>query len=258
MPLDVHTGYEHSVVSPDGTRIATVQHSFEGQDLWVYDVSTGRGQKVTEDFVIQSHVWLPEGDRIIVGSNHEAPTNIYSVSADGSGEPELLLASDEWDYPTSVTPDGQKVVFARGYGGQNANHFEIWEMATSGDEPPVPLLQGEFKRRNPEYSPDGSWLAYWSEESGTQEVYVQPYPGPGPVLPVSVGGGTHPVWAPDGLRLFFIQGDQVMAAPFDSSNPPAPLGLSVPAFEARFIGARSRVQHYDFARDGRMLPSLPR
>ena len=154
LPLDVHTGYEHSAVSPDGTQIATVHHSFEGQDLWVYDVSNGRGQKVTEDFVVQSLVWLPEGDRIIVGSNHENPTNIYSVSADGSGEPELLLASDEWDYPTSVTPDGQKVVFARGYGGQNAARFEIWEIATSGDEPPVPILQGELKRRNPEYSPD--------------------------------------------------------------------------------------------------------
>ena len=252
LPLDVHTGYEHSAVSPDGTQIATVHHSFEGQDLWVYDVSNGRGQKVTEDFVVQSLVWLPEGDRIIVGSNHENPTNIYSVSADGSGEPELLLASDEWDYPTSVTPDGQKVVFARGYGGQNAARFEIWEIATSGDEPPVPILQGELKRRNPEYSPDGNWLAYWSEQSGTREVYVQPYPGPGPVLPVSVGGGTHPVWARDGSRLFFIQGDQVMAAPFDSTDP-SPLGSSVPAFEAGYIGARSRVRHYDVARDGRML-----
>ena len=82
----------------------------------MYDTISGAELKLTEGFVVQSFVWTLDGTRIIFGSNHEAPTNIYSVLADGSGDPELLLASDEWDYPTSVTQDGQKVVFSRGYG----------------------------------------------------------------------------------------------------------------------------------------------
>ena len=141
-------------VSPDGRRIAVRGLSESGWDLYVCDAITGRRQRLTQGFVLESYVWTPDGRRIIVGSHHEAPSNIYSVLADGSGEPELLLPSDEWDFPTSVTPDGRKVVFSRGYGGQYSAHFEIWEVAISGNKPPVPLLQGEFRRRNGEYSPN--------------------------------------------------------------------------------------------------------
>ena len=170
-------------VSPDRRRIAMAVRE-AGLDLWVYDAISGRGQQLTHDLVVQSLVWTLDGTRIIFGSNHEAPSNIYSVLADGSGEPELLLPSDEWDYPTSVSADG-KILFSRGYGGQNSAHFEIWEVAISGDEPPVPLLQGEFQRRNPELSPDGNWLAYRSDQTGTREVYVQRYSSSGAVFPVS-------------------------------------------------------------------------
>ena len=238
-------------LSPDGRRIATTIRE-AGLDLWVYDAISGAESKLTEGLVVQSFVWTPDGSRIIFGSNHEANSNIYSVLADGSGDPELLLASDEWDYPTSVTPDGRKVVFSRGYGGQNSTHFEIWEVAIGRDEPAVPLLQGEFQRRSPELSPDGNWHAYWSTQTGTRDVYVQRYPISGPVFPVSVGGGTHPVWAKDGSRLFFEQGTQVMAAPFNPDNP-VPIGSPTPVAEAGVSGAPGRLQQYDVARDGRLL-----
>ena len=137
-------------------------------------------------------------------------------------------------------------------GTANSTHFEIWEVAIGRDEPAVPLLQGEFQRRNAELSPDGNWLAYWSTQTGTREVYVQRYPSSGPVFPVSVGGGTHPVWARDGSRLFFEQGTQVMAAPFNPDNP-VPNGSPTPAAEVGVTAAASRLQNYDVAEDGRLL-----
>ena len=252
LPLPVGT-HESLAVSPDGKQIASVNHGFEGQDLWVYDVVSGLGQKLTQGFVVHSLAWTPEGDRIIFGSNHEAPANIYSVSADGSDDPQRLLDNEEWDYPWSVSSDGRKVVFERSFGGHRAEHSEIWELDLGGGEEATPLLQGNVTRRNPEYSPDGHWLAYQSNESGTREIYVQPYPNPGRVVPVSAGGAANPMWATDGSQLFYVQDSRVMAVPFDPGGA-GPIGSPTVVFESDWVIASGE---QDTAPDGRLLLRKP-
>ena len=97
-------------VSPDGRRIAVTVVADQGQDVWVYDAVSAAGLRLTQGFAVRTPIWTPDGSRIIFDSSHESIGDIYSVSADGSGQPEVVLASDAADFPTSVTPDGRMVV----------------------------------------------------------------------------------------------------------------------------------------------------
>ena len=183
-------------VSPEGRRVAaTIQSGFSGGQIWVFDAVDGRERTLTQGYSVRGLAWTPDGSRIIFGSSHDGVSNLYSVLADGSGEAEVLLESDEWDYPSSVTPDGSKVAFQRSVGGPSTNRREIWEMTIDGDEPAVPLLEGRGWRSSAHYSPDGKWLAYSANPTGALEVYVQSYPGLSGVQPVSVGGGQRPLWS---------------------------------------------------------------
>ena len=238
-------------VSPDGRRIA-VTGGGEGRDLWVYDAVSAAGLRLTQGFTVRTPIWTLDGTRILFSSSHESVGDIYSVSADGSGQPTVVIASDAADYPTSVTPDGRAVVFIRLPDGAGTPHREIWEVALDGDEPPVPLLQGEFARGNAEYAPDGNWLVYRSDQSGEMEVYVQPYPGPGPVVPASIGGGDDVMWAPDGARLFYRLDDQMMAVTFDSSDP-VQIGPPTAVFEGSYFAQPDGVRQHHIAPDGRFL-----
>ena len=183
--------YIYPSVSPDGRRVAVVVAD-QGRDLWVYDTVSAGGRQLTEDLIVRSPVWTPDGSRIIFMSfDGSTGSTIYSVPADSSGPPEPVFASGDTAFPTSVSPDGRTMAFTRLTTrlDMGTRRREIWEVAISGDDPPVPLVQGGGARRgNAEYSPDGNWLAYQSNQSGVMKVYVQPYPGPGPVLPVSIGG----------------------------------------------------------------------
>ena len=236
---------------PDGQRIAVVLGSNSGGDLWVYDAITGAGLLLTQDDLVRGMAWTTDGIHIIFGSNQGASWNLFSVLADGSGDPELLLTSEEWDTAVSVTPDGQTLAFARKPEGL-AGRTEIWERAVDGDGPSMPLLQGEFRQPDIQYSPDGNWIVYQSDESGAFEVYVQPYPGLGGVLPVSVGGGSGPMWAAGGSRLLYRHDDQMIAVPFESSAS-RPIGSPAMLFEAAYRLARNDRPQYDVAPDGRLL-----
>ena len=251
LPLPARTYFDPRV-SPDGRRVAVTVVADQGQDVWVYDAVSAAGLRLTQGFAVRTLVWTPDGSRIIFYSAHESVGDIYSVSADGSGQPEVVLASDAADFPTSVTPDGRTVVFSRFPDGVGTPHREIWEVALDGSEPPVPLLQGVFARGNAEYSPDGNWLVYRSDQSGEMEVYVQPYPGPGPVVPASIGGGNDVMWAPDGSRLFYRLDDQMMAVTFASGDS-VRIGSPTAIFAGTYFAQPNGVRQHHVAPDGRFL-----
>ena len=236
-------------VSPDGRRVAVCVGDFGGGDLWVYDAISAAELRLTQGYAVRNPMWTPDGSRILFGSNQGDGWNLYSVMANGGGEAELLVVSEQWDAPTSVTPDGRTVAFTRSDGMRGRR--EIWEVGVDGDDPPVPLLQGEFIE-NAEYSPDGNWLAYESDESGATEVYVQPYPGPGGVLSASIGGGRDPVWAADGSHLFYRLDNQMMAVPFDTGDP-APIGAPRALFESAYVPSIIGGRQHHLAPDGRFL-----
>ena len=245
--------YANPRLSPDGTRIAATVAG-ETNDLWVYEASSGAGQRLTlGEGNANTPVWTPDGTRVVFALLDDSATfNIHVVPADGSGMPARLTNSEQFDYPTSVSPDGRTVLFTRIVGGLATPHREIWEVSLDGEQEATPLLQGEFARGNAEYSPDGRWIVYRSDQSGITQVFAQPYPGPGPTVPLSIGGGDAVTWSLDGSQLFYRLGSQMMAIAVDTSesfeaSPPVQL------FEEPYYGTRGGVRQYHVTPDGGFL-----
>ena len=249
LPLPVRQ-YFGPRLSPDANRVAVSIFDGESWDLWVYDVRSGAGLRLTHEGGNPGMlpIWTPDGERIVFRSLASGPGDLFWVAADGSGAPEPLVTSDASDASTSVSPDGRTVVFTRNLGPE---HGEIWQVPLEGERTATPLLQGPFVRGNASISPDGRWLAYRSDESGEFEIYLQPYPGPGPKTPVSIGGGQNVVWSSDGSELFYRAGLNVMAVAVDTEPT---LRVSAPRAlleSAHFFTPGAR--QYHVAPDGRFL-----
>src|SRR5262249_33976650 len=137
--------------------------------------------------------WTPDGKRVSYFSTVRAKNGIYSVAADGSGQPELVLATEAAPSTMSWTPDGKSLVYSD-FGGDTRS--DIWILNGTGpDAQRRAFLQTPFSETNPQVSPDGHWLAYHSNESGRSEVYVQPFPAGGAKVQISTQGGAQPKWA---------------------------------------------------------------
>jgi hypothetical protein len=136
--------------------------------------------------------------------------------ADGSGSEETLLPTEIVPNPTSVSTDGRVLVFSR---ADPKSGNDIWALPLDGERKPVPYLQSRFAEMAPILSPDGRWIAYFSDESGRSEVYVQPFPGPGGKWLISSEGGSNPVWARNGRELFYRNVTRMMAV--DITTDPA-------------------------------------
>ena len=253
--------YSQPRLSPDGTRLA-VRVTGDGQQLlWVYDVATGAALRLTNEATVWAPVWSPDSRRILFGWNLGGGAfELYSVPADGSGEPEPLSPDDVspfGDFPTSLTPDGRTLIFARQFSQNYRDHLEVWELPLDGDGGPRPVIEGAFSRGTAELSPDGDWLVYRSNQSGQHEVYVQPYPGPGPTLPVSIGGGYGPVWSVDGSELYYRWESSVMAV--DVTIDGSTIEISTPreVLQGEYFSGGGGTREYHLAPDGRLLMQSP-
>src|SRR5262249_2809174 len=155
-------------------------------DIWVLDIARGVPTRLTFDGTADNPVWTADGKRLIYGSGQEGKRGIYSVPADASSAPELLLGLAEGrPVPTSVGADGKTIVYTL----QISNTRPRIMVFTQAGEP-RPLHDAPFMEGNGQLSPDGKWLAYESMESGGQEIYVQPFPGPGAKVRISQQGGS--------------------------------------------------------------------
>ncbi len=177
------------------------------------------------------------------------------MPADGSAAVEsLLLTGDEdtiGDFGTAVTPDGRTLLFTRDFGGA---HAEVWQLPLEGERTPTPVLEGEFSRGNAETTPDGNWLAYRSSESGEEEVYLQPYPGPGARVPVSIGGGRGLLMSPSGSELFYRLGTAVMAVDLSIDSDGVRTGAPRELFGGDYVAAAgANPREYHVGSDGRFL-----
>jgi serine/threonine-protein kinase len=192
-------------LSPDGKRVA-VQ---EGNDVWVYDVERGTRTALTRSGGTDP-TWHPDGQRVTYAS---APSgshmSLYTVVADGSEDSQLLFTAEHPAFPHSWSPDGSALAF---YQVSPTSARDILVLRKSDNAFVADsFLVTRYNERSPVFSPDGKWIAYTSDESGTDEIYVRPYPGPGGKWTISRGGGREPVWSRDGRSLFFRRGSQVLA-----------------------------------------------
>jgi Tol biopolymer transport system component len=158
-------------------------------------------------------VWSPDGSRIVFQVNNDS---IYRKPANGADGEELLLSGILNGRPQDLSRDGKFLVYLQTGGNTGA---DLWLLPLEGDRKPFPYLQTPYDEAEAQFSPDGRWMAYASNESGQAQVYVQTIPAGGSKFQVSNTGGFQPRWRRDGKELFYISGDRkLMAVPVKIGN----------------------------------------
>ena len=222
--------YDDPHLSPDGQRLAVQIGPAGNSDIWIYHIPRETLTRLTfEGGNIPR--WMPDGKRVAFGSRRAGgPENLFWKPADGSGPAEQLMESERVQLPSSWSPDGQVLAFEEFH---PTTEIDIWVLPLQGERKPRPFLQTRFIERAAVFSPDGHWLAYVSNESGRNEVYVQPYPGPGGKWQISNEGGNEPLWAKNGRELFYRDGDKMMAVPV-TTQPNFRAGTPTLLFEGQY------------------------
>ena len=228
-------------LSPDGTRILLSRPLAVGSvpDLWVYDLEGGTQIRATDELAEEWWaIWNHDGERIIFQSNRDgSKSSLFSMPWDGSEPPERITDSDGYQFPYSVTPDGQVLAYIESDDVQG--QFDIWTLNLNGGHTPRPFLQTEAFETNPAFSPDGRWMAYTSNESGRFEVYLRPYPGPGSSRQISTDGGHQPLWSREGDALYYRWRGQVLMVPLQT-EPELTVRQARVVFEGRYTNTRGQ------------------
>ncbi len=168
-------GYAQPDVSPEGGRVAVREGVAAQGDIWIYDRNRDSSPLLPFDPANEIMPrWSPDGQRVVFASNREGGThNLFWKAADGTGAVERLTTSPNNQFPTSWSRDGQRLLFHEVNPDTQA---DLWVLSLEGEPTPELLLQTEFNEQHPALSPDGRWVAYQSNASGGNEVYVRPFP----------------------------------------------------------------------------------
>jgi serine/threonine-protein kinase len=207
---DDRRGFRHPEISHDGTKIAVTVDPRPSQ-IWIYDISRRSWSRLaTEDHSLEP-IWTPDDQRVIYSSG-----DLFSRAADASSPAERFLERDGAQYATSWSPDGKTLLFNKGQPGDGTK-YDIWAMRIG--ERPYPLIVTPNNEMSARVSPDGKWIAYDSDESGRQEVYVRHFPNvDGGKWTISTGGGRQPQWAPNGRELYYALGSAIYAVSVDTKG----------------------------------------
>jgi eukaryotic-like serine/threonine-protein kinase len=265
--VDARAAYEDPALSPDGRQLAVTIVSDTGSDIWIVDLARATRVRFTTGGTSAFPLWSTDSSKVAYQSTVPGSSNLFWKPLNG-GEAQSFLsgasaASPSWpnaaanllpgtlptlsgggpQFPSSWTSDQSVLAF---HERKPSGDRDIWTV--SEGSAPVPFLLTPFDERSPKFSPDGKWIAYVSDESGRNDVYVQPFPGPGAKWLVSTDGGVDPVWSHDGRELFFRRDDHMMVvsvvarAEFSASRPK-------PLFDIRF-DAGANGPNFDVSRDG--------
>ncbi len=210
-PVSIALGnYSQPAFSPDGRRLAVIGGHYQGSDIWVHDFSRGTFTRLTTNPTDdESPVWTPDGRRITFSSNRAGVMDLYEIPADGSAPEKSVLVRPGAQMAQSWLPDGKVLLFLEGPAAAPGN---LWVMTREGSNAPLrAFLESPFKERCAQFSPDGRWVAYTSDESGRDEVYVRPFPAGSGKVQISVDGGDCSRWARNGRELFYQSGNKLMA-----------------------------------------------
>ncbi len=244
--------YQTVAISPNGSRLAFDIQDGANRDVWIYDLMRHTLNRLTSDGRSRFPIWAPNGKRAVFQSREAGERQIFGLIADGSGEPELLGTLEDTTYwMTSCSPDGKEMLVTT-YDPNSKLLHDIWVVPLEQSEKhrPRPFIQRDNMQRQGVWSPDGRWIAYTSDETRWWEVYVEPYPGPGPKVMISTEGGQLPVWSRDGKELFYRWGDRMMAATVETQPEFKVTGTEV-LFKGRYL--TNEYHNYDVAPDGRFL-----
>ena len=205
--------YRFARISPDGTRLA-VQATEQGNtDVWISELARGTFTRLTTDPAGDfGAIWTLDGEEVVFASNREAGgIGLFRRASDGTGAVEHLttVEGSRTLLPRAWSPDGRQLIFS--YTAGTSSNIGVLSLE---EEPSwEPLLQSEANERRPTISPNGEWIAYASDQSGQEEIYVERFPQLGQRQQVSTGGGAGPRWSPDGRELIYASATALFAVP---------------------------------------------
>jgi Tol biopolymer transport system component len=205
----IRSSLHHPRFSPSGDRIAFVrtEGGYGGGNVWVYSLARGTARRLSFEGPSSDPAWTTDGRSIgysAPGEGEGSFASLYLRAADGTGSAEQILAGDDHLWQLDFAPGDREVVMY--------SYGNLFRASLDSDSGPVPLMQTEFLIGDFTLSPDGRWLAYRSDESGIDQVYVRSYPDMGSPTVVSIGGGSAPAWSGDGSEIFYLGRSRMMAA----------------------------------------------
>lgn len=238
-------------LSRDARKIAIDLYDIPSRnaDVWLQEVQRGVRTRFTFDPAIDwQSLWSPDGAWVVFTSQRKGSGDIYKKSASGASNEELLYESPLVKAATDWSSDGKFVLFNTS--GDPKSKGDIWILSMTGERKVTPFLQTEYNEINARFSPDMKWVAYQSDASGKNEIYVRPFPGPGAQWQVSANGGSAPMWNRNGKEIFFLNGGRVMSADVNGSGATFEIGRIKLYFDPQSVGG---VNVFDVSDDGQKI-----
>jgi serine/threonine protein kinase len=251
-------------ISPDGTRIAAEIYD-ETTDIWIWDFARETLRRLTFDspggagMGAGMSVWTPDSRQIIFEARATGMPSVYKQAADGTGTVERLSTSATPQWSTSITPDGRWLSGFEQVPRTVSNIFflPLTRAPVQPGSPVEPLAETRFKGTMADFSPNGRYFAYQSEESGRNEIYVRPFPRvDNGRWQVSTAGGTRPVWARSGRELFYLDASNTLTVvPVGTSDPTISIGSPAKVFDNKYAEPNPS-RHFDVSADGKRFLML--
>jgi eukaryotic-like serine/threonine-protein kinase len=232
---------------PDGSRalLNVTDHRLGVVSLWVYGLTRDTATRLTFSPANESNpVMSPDGSRVFFASDAQGQLDIYRASADSSEAPALVIAAKGTQTPNDVSPDGSLLLYTSNETAIETKQ-DLYVLPLSGGAKPRPFLRTPAIENDARFAPDGKWVAYSSDVTGTNQIFVRPFPGPGAPRQVSTRGGRMSRFSVDGKRLYWVDGTKLMAADFHSDG-----STSEPAVA---FDVREQIDSYQLASGGRFI-----
>ena len=237
---DAVRNYANPRLAPDGNRVVV-----QADGLWIQDLLRATFTRLASKDVVTNGfpIWTHDGRQVI----YRTASGMQVQDVDGSGRSRVIEGTSEFDYPGAVTPDNQTLVFLRSTQGTS---FDIYALSLTDPGKILTILKTPAYEGGARLSPDGHWMTYVSNESGPNEIYLRPYPGPDRRWQISSQGGSQPLWNPNGREIFYRNADKMMAVDITTS-PDVKLSPPHLLFEGRYaFGSGITIANYDVTHDG--------
>jgi Tol biopolymer transport system component len=252
--LGEQADYSDVELSPDREQAAVSVLNAENRsrDIWTFDVARGTRTRLTLDPTDEYAVaWSPDGKQIVFNGRPKGYLDLYERTISSTDPAQVLLSDAQNNTPTSWSPDGKFLLYTAG--AFAVGNTDVWVLPMT-DPPetrtPTAFLHSPFNESNARFSPDGKWVAYVSNETGSSEVYVTRFPGPNGKWPISAGGGSFPRWRADGKELFYVaRNNKLMAASVNASATDFEVTAAHAVLNIHPPGAATGYQ-YDVSADG--------
>ncbi|HLK34993.1 MAG TPA: hypothetical protein VKT29_17980, partial [Terriglobales bacterium] len=237
--------YEDLDLSPDGRHLAlTVEGPKWG--IWTYDLLRGTLTRVTFENDSRDPFWMADGKQVVYSSLRGSDWGLYRKMADGTGVEQKLFDSKYWILASTFSPDGADMMFVQ---RDPSTASDIWVYPLNKGGSPHPFLQTPFDEWFPQFSPDGRFVVYESNESGRPEIYVRSFSGPAGKWQISTDGGARPVWPAKDKEIFYADGNKLMAVPVQTT-PAFSAGTPHVLFQGDFYVSG---HYYDATPDGKQF-----